>query len=163
MEITSQISIVTYKPEYLEAFRDLNVNWIATFFEMEKADFDALNHPQEYIIDKGGVIFVALYNDEPVGVCALIKMNHPEFDYEMAKMAVSPKAQGKGIGLLLGKTIIEWANQNNASTIYLESNTQLRTAIHLYHKLGFQEITGYPSSYDRVDIQMALRLKDEII
>ncbi|WP_342749295.1 MULTISPECIES: hypothetical protein [Sphingobacterium] len=30
-----------------------------------------------------------------MGVCLLIKMDHPAFDYELAKMAVSPKAQGR--------------------------------------------------------------------
>lgn len=52
---------------------------------MEEADYKALDNPQEYILDKGGQIFVALYKGEPVGVCALIKMFNDEYDYEMAK------------------------------------------------------------------------------
>lgn len=45
---------------------------------MEETDYKALEHPQEYILDKGGFIFVALYQDEPVGVSALCKLNNPD-------------------------------------------------------------------------------------
>ena len=50
------------------AFRTLNEEWITDYFRMEEADYKALDHPKEYILDKGGAILVALYKDEPVGV-----------------------------------------------------------------------------------------------
>jgi len=73
-------------------------------------------------------------------------------------MAVSPKAQGKGVGLLLAESAIKWASEKGASKIYLESNTKLTPAIKLYEKLGFKRITGISSAYNRVDIQMLLTL-----
>ncbi len=73
-------------------------------------------------------------------------------------MAVSPKAQGKGVGLLLAESAIKWATEKGASRIYLESNTKLKPAIKLYEKLGFKEVEGLSSSYNRVDIQMMLAL-----
>ena len=54
---------------------------------------------------------VALYKDEPVGVCALCKMDHPLYDYELAKLAVSPKVQGKGIGVLLCEAVVNKAKE----------------------------------------------------
>jgi len=101
---------------------------------------------------------VALYQGEPVGVCALIKMENAPFDYEMAKMAVSPKVQGKSIGFLLGTAITDLATELGAAKIFLESNTVLKPAINLYHKLGFQKISGFPSPYKRCNIQMELNL-----
>ena len=95
---SKDIKIVPYEPCYQSAFRTLNEEWITAYFRMEEADYKALDHPKEYILDKGGAILVALYKDEPVGVCALCKMDHPLYDYELAKLAVSPKVQGKGIG-----------------------------------------------------------------
>jgi len=86
-------------------------------------------------------------------------MNHPDFDYELAKMAVSPTVQGKSIGYLLGRAIIEEAKALGASKLFLESNTILKPAINLYYKLGFQKISGYPSPYQRCNIQMELDLK----
>lgn len=155
---SKMVKIVPYQPKYREAFSELNKEWISTYFEMEESDYKALNNPKEYILDKGGCILVALYNDEPVGVCALIKMNDPHYDFELAKMAVSPKAQGKNIGWLLGQAILEKAAQLGASNIYLESNTILKPAINLYHKLGFQKISGHDTPYKRCNIQMAVTL-----
>ncbi|MDH5826341.1 bifunctional helix-turn-helix transcriptional regulator/GNAT family N-acetyltransferase [Sphingobacterium faecium] len=152
------VEIVDYNPKYQAAFRSLNEEWISTYFEMEAADYKALDDPEAYILSKGGKIFVALYNGEPLGVCALIKMEDPVYDFEMAKMAVSPKAQGKNMGWLLGKAIILAAKDMGASKLYLESNTILKPAINLYHKLGFQKIIGRPTPYKRCNIQMELDL-----
>ncbi|HTJ53657.1 MAG TPA: GNAT family N-acetyltransferase, partial [Cyclobacteriaceae bacterium] len=87
---------------------------------------------------------------------ALIKMKDPEYDYELAKMAVSPKAQGKNIGWLLGQATIEKAKSLGAKKIYLESNTILKPAINLYHKLGFKKIAGHATPYERCNIQMEI-------
>lgn len=152
------IEIVAYTNEYFEAFRELNEQWISRFFKMEENDHMALDNPREYILDKGGHIVVALYKNEPVGVCALLKKDDPQFEYELAKMAVSPEAQGKNIGWLLGKAIIEKAKALGASNIYLESNTILKPAINLYQKLGFKKIIGSSSPYERCNIQMELKL-----
>ncbi|PWV51508.1 bifunctional helix-turn-helix transcriptional regulator/GNAT family N-acetyltransferase [Chitinophaga sp. S165] len=149
-----KVKIVDYQPAYQQAFKDLNVEWISKYFKMEEADYKALDNPQGYILDNGGHILVALYEDVPVGVCALIKMKDPAYDYELAKMAVSPTAQGKSIGWLLGSAILEKARSLGATKIYLESNTILKPAINLYYKLGFEKIVGHPSPYERCNIQM---------
>lgn len=150
------IQIVAFEDKYAKAFRDLNVEWISTYFKMEDADRKSLDHPQKNIINKGGEILVALYKNEPVGVCALIKMNDPEYDYELAKMAVSPLMQGKGIGFLLGNAVIARAKELGAKNLYLESNTKLKPAISLYNKLGFRKVAGRATPYERCNIQMEL-------
>ncbi len=157
---SKEVEIVEYEEKYQQAFKDLNEEWISTYFEMEEADYKALDHPKEYILDKGGKILVALYQNEPVGVCALIKMNDPKYDFEMAKMAVSPKVQGKSIGWLLGQAVAKKAKEMGGSTLYLESNTILKPAINLYYKLGFEKVAGNPSPYKRANIHMVLDLKD---
>ncbi|WP_346318228.1 GNAT family N-acetyltransferase [Chitinophaga sp. YIM B06452] len=156
---SSRVQIVDYKPKYAKAFKALNEEWISAYFKMEEADHKALDNPDTYILKRGGAIIVALYNGEPVGVCALIKMDDPHYDFELAKMAVSPAAQGKNIGWLLGRAIIEKARALGASSLYLESNTILKPAINLYHKLGFQKVAGHVSPYERCNIQMELRLE----
>ena len=149
------IKIVDYLPIYKDAFKNLNEFWIRTYFEMEEADYNTLNRPEE-IIDAGGKIFVALKEGVPVGVCALKKSHDPKYDYEMSKMAVDPLAQGLGIGYLLGKAIIQGAKSLGASCIYLEGNTLLKASIRLYRKLGFEEVPVGPSPFKRVNIKMAL-------
>ena len=157
---SKDIKIVPYEPCYQSAFRTLNEEWITAYFRMEEADYKALDHPKEYILEKGGAILVALYKDEPVGVCALCKMDHPLYDYELAKLAVSPKVQGKGIGVLLCEAVVNKAKELGGKRIFIESNTRLKPAIHIYHKLGFKELPEYHTTYERGDIQMELMIEE---
>jgi len=152
---SEDVQIVDFEPRYARAFRQLNEEWITTWFKMEEEDYHALDHPQEHILDGGGHIYIALHKGEPVGACAIIKMNDGGF--ELAKMGVSPKAKGKGIGWLLGRACLGKARELGAHRVYLESNTRLKPAISLYHKLGFRKIAGPPSPYERCDIQMELK------
>jgi DNA-binding MarR family transcriptional regulator/GNAT superfamily N-acetyltransferase len=158
LRASKEVEIVAYQSKYQTAFKALNEQWISKYFVIEEADTKALDNPQSYILDKGGKIFVALYKGEPVGVCSLIKMDDPDYEYEMAKMAVSPDAQGKNIGWLLGQAVVNAARELGASKLYLESNTLLKPAINLYHKLGFKKILGRPTPYARCNIQMELAL-----
>ena len=155
---SKDVRIVAYEDKYQSAFKALNEEWISTYFKMEEADYKALDNPQTYILDRGGKIFVALYKDEPLGVCALIKMDDPDYDFEMAKMAVSPKAQGKNIGWLLGNAIVQATKELGGKKLYLESNTLLKPAINLYHKLGFKKVVSRATPYARANIQMELVL-----
>ncbi|NIG56385.1 helix-turn-helix domain-containing GNAT family N-acetyltransferase [Chitinophaga sp. Cy-1792] len=155
---SSGVQIVDYKPEYNAAFRALNEEWISTYFKMEAADYKALDDPEGYILAKGGHILVALLDGKPMGVCALIKMDDPDYQYELAKMAVSPEARGKNLGWLLGSAIANKARELGARAIYLESNTILKPAISLYEKLGFRKVGGRPTPYERANIQMELVL-----
>ena len=150
------IKVVDYAPKYREAFKSLNVEWISKYWELEEPDFKALDDPEGYILNQSGVILIALDKGEPIGCCALIKQADDMF--ELAKMAVSPKAQGKGVGLLLGKSIVERAKLMGVKRLYLESNSVLKPSIRLYEKIGFKHIKGAPSPYARCDVQMELYL-----
>lgn len=154
----ARVQMVDYGPEHRAAFRQLNEAWITQWFKMEEADYKALDDPEGYILSRGGHILVALYNGEPAGVCALIKMNDPEYDYELAKMAVAENMRGKNIGYLLGLAVLEKAKSLGARNVYLESNTILTPAISLYHKLGFKKVAAHATPYERANIQMAVKL-----
>lgn len=153
------IKIVPYEPCYQSAFKTLTEEWINAHWQMEEVDKKTVEHPQEYIIDRGGAIFVALYKEQPVGVCALYKLNGSTYDYELAKLAVSPEVQGKGLGEQLCETVINKAIEQGGKKIFLESNTLLKPAIHLYRKLGFKELAEYHPAYARGNIQMELIVK----
>lgn len=154
---SNQVEIINYSPKYHSAFKNLNVEWIDKFFIMEAADHKGLDNPDK-ILKNGGAIFIALYQGQSVGTCSLVKIENGPYDYELSKMAVSPTVQGKGIGFLLGKTIIEQAKALGGKTLFLESNTKLVPAISLYRKLGFQKVPHTPSVYERSNIQMVLEL-----
>lgn len=150
------VDIVDYQPAYKAAFRQLNEEWITRYFIMEPSDHKYLDHPEENILNKGGHILFALYQGEPAGTCALIKIGDDVF--ELSKMAVTDMVKGKGIGYLLGVAAIDSARTAGAKRIYLESNTLLTPALSLYQKLGFKKIAGKPSPYERSNIHMELLL-----
>ncbi|HEY9630015.1 MAG TPA: bifunctional helix-turn-helix transcriptional regulator/GNAT family N-acetyltransferase [Coleofasciculaceae cyanobacterium] len=148
--------IIDYAPEFHSDFKRLNCAWIEQYFKLEAADYQSLDHPDEKILHPGGHIYMAVNNGEVVGTCALIKIDNDT--YELAKMTVAETARGKGIGWLLGQAAIQKARDLGAKAICLESNTVLEPAIKLYRKLGFQQIVGHPSPYERCNIQMELKL-----
>ena len=157
--VGSQVQVLAYEPQYQADFKQLNVEWIECYFRVEEADLKALDHPEEYILQRGGYIFLARYQDRIVGTCALLLLEDGSF--ELAKMAVSPAAQGLGIGLRLGEAAIAQARHLGVRRLYLESNTKLTPALQLYHKLGFRKtVAGQPSPYERCNIQMELLLVD---
>ncbi|MDE6150880.1 MAG: helix-turn-helix domain-containing GNAT family N-acetyltransferase, partial [Prevotella sp.] len=156
------MQIIPYEPCHQAVFRSLNEQWITQHWQLEEHDIECIDHPQKTIIDKGGHILVALYRNVPVGVCALCKMNNAVYDYELAKLAVSPDVRGKGIGYMLCRAAVEKAQSLGARKIFLESNTLLKPAIHTYRKLGFCELAEYHPAYSRGDIQMELSLDDTV-
>lgn len=154
----SDIKIITYQPKYKSDFVRLNEEWITTYFKLEESDIYTLNNVESYIIDKGGQVFLAIDQDERVlGCCALII--HPENNNsELAKMAVSPQAQGLGVGRKLGEALIGYAKENDIKHIFLEGNTRMEASIALYYKLGFEKKEINNPAYDRCNIMMEINL-----
>ena len=90
------LSIIPFKACFATRFMDLNVAWLEKYFYVEPKDKVLLENCEANIIDKGGFIFFAQYNDEIVGCFALIKLGDGVF--ELGKMAVDPEYQGLKIG-----------------------------------------------------------------
>jgi N-acetylglutamate synthase-like GNAT family acetyltransferase len=158
--IDQQLQIVPYEFAHREFFRQFNEAWISRYFRLEEADFRALRDPEGYILGKGGYIFIALWEGEPVGTCALIKVNQRVF--ELAKMAVTDNMQGKGIGQALCKAAIDKAKQLGIQKLELLSNTLLQPALHLYRKLGFLEVPLPSTEYERANIKMEMPLQQTV-
>ena len=155
LRTATQVHLLDYAPQYQFDFKRLNLEWIEQYFHLEAADLEALDHPDEHILQPGGHILLANYQGQIVGTCALIKLD--AHSYELAKMAVAPAVQGLRIGLRLGEAAVAKAQALGARRLYLESNTKLVAALHLYHKLGFRKtVAGPVSPYERCNIQMEL-------
>ncbi|HTS88891.1 MAG TPA: GNAT family N-acetyltransferase [Gemmatimonadales bacterium] len=150
------VRIVPFSPSLAPAFASLNRAWIERLFSIEPADLKVLDYP-EGIINMGGQIFFAIDEDLPIGTVAAIRVGAGSF--ELAKMAVSPTHQGRGIGRLLGEAVIEWAQQRGATKLVLLTNSSLEGAIRLYQRLGFRRCP-FPShtEYARADVYMELTL-----
>ena len=151
--LPTRVRIETYKPEYRNDFIRLNREWIESYFKIEASDVETFSHVDD-IVEQGGQIFLAITDDGEVAGCCALK-HHPEKQsYELAKMAVSPRHQGKHIGHQLGKAVMEYARKHGVKRIFLEGNTRLKASIALYRSLGFVEIPLQGNAYERCDILM---------
>ncbi|HMV33594.1 MAG TPA: GNAT family N-acetyltransferase [Gemmatimonadales bacterium] len=151
------MQIVPFRPDLTPAFAALNLEWIERLFALEPADLAVLRDPQAAIIAPGGAIFLALDGEAAVGTVAAIAAGPAR--YELAKMAVTPAYQGRGLGEALGRTVIHWARERGAETVFLLTNSRLTGAIRLYERLGFEHrpLPGH-TEYHRADVYMELAL-----
>ena len=152
MNTQNTVEIIPFSPDLKEPIKTLNKEWLTKYFRVEEKDEIVLSNPQEEIIDKGGLIFYAKYNDEIIGTASLMKIDDKTF--ELSKMAVSDKAQGLGIGNKLLTHCLVVAEENNINKLILYSNRKLLPAIHLYEKFGFVEVPLGNVNYERADIKM---------
>lgn len=130
--------VVTYREEYRADFERLNRAWIEQYFMLEEADREVFRDPTVSIIRPGGQIFFVVETGKVFGTCAVIP--HEPGVYEIAKMAVSPQARGKGYGDMLMDATVEFSRRAGATRIVIVSNTVLAPAIKLYEKHGFVRV-----------------------
>jgi len=151
----TDIRIVSYRRDLAPAFQRLNLAWIERLFVVEDADRKVLGDPERSIITPGGQILFALDGDEVIGTVAMVR--YTAVRYELAKMAVEPSHQGRGIGELLGAAAIAYARDAGAETVFLLTNSSLAGAIRLYERLGFRHgVDPDPPEYARADVYMEL-------
>ncbi len=157
----TELTIREFQPGDEGVFRRLNEEWIKRYFVLEPKDEASLADPQRTILDRGGMIFLAVQGGRPVGCCALVGMGPGEF--EVAKMAVTESSQRSGIGRRLLDRVISEARVAGAHRLFLETNRKLGTAVRLYESLGFRHIPPeriVPSVYARADVYMELVLDE---
>ncbi len=154
-----------FRPADAPAFAALNKRWIEELFELEESDLRQLEHPQAAILDKGGFIAIADANGWVVGTGAILPAARPPGDgrnwFEVIKMTTDLAAQRSGIGTAIMQRLLEFAREQGADAIWLETNAKLEAATALYQRHGFR-ILGpdelWPTPYDRCNLQMVLEL-----
>jgi ribosomal protein S18 acetylase RimI-like enzyme len=153
----NKIEIIPFSSNLAANFADLNKAWVQKYFVLEPLDEKMLADPEKYYINEGGFIYFALFNGEVAGTIALLKVTDSIF--ELSKMAVDEKFQGKKIGNILVDYCLSEAKRLQLEKVILYSNTTLGPAIHLYEKYGFKEVSDFKSEYKRANIKMELALK----
>ena len=159
MRPSGTVVVVPFRDDLAQHFAALNREWIERYFVIEEADVVVFKDPRGTIVEPGGQIFFVISDEDVVGACAVIR--HDSRVYELAKMAVAPRAQGRGYSNLLANAVIEFARKAGAQTLMLLSNSRLEPALRLYEKHGFKYVpVGDAHEYSRVDVQMELTFGD---
>ena len=152
------VKILEFKEEYSIYFYELNVEWLKKYFYVEKHDEEVLSNPKKFIIESGGIVLFAEYDNKIVWTVALMYLKD-ENCFELTKMAVSPEYRGKKIGQIILYNCIKKAKKMGLDKLILYSNRVLENAIYIYKKYGFVEIPiNEGSPYKRADIKMVLKL-----
>jgi len=146
-------------PRDFRAFAELNIAWIKDLHHVEASDQKMYDHPEIYA-ENGNSIFAAVIDDEVAGVAAL--KQDEEGDWELTKMAVDPKFQGRGVGKFLMGAVEGYAKTElGLNRIYLISNTINAAAIRLYKRCDWVVTHEGPHPrYARADIAMEKHLHE---
>jgi ribosomal protein S18 acetylase RimI-like enzyme len=155
----SDVTVIPFTVAHRDAFRDLNLEWLNTFFEVEPYDEEQLSQP-ERILESGGEIYMAelkgANGPEIVGTGALYFQG--DGLYEISKMAVQPDIRGKGIGARLMEKLIQRFRERGGKRLWLQTNNKLGPALKLYRRYGFVEFMPVQKSkYARANVFMEWR------
>ena len=151
-----EFEIREWSPEYAQDYIDLSVEWLEKYVYVEPADVEILNHPDEVVLNKGGMIFFAAHEGVNVGTVTMIPME--EGVYELAKLGVTEKYKRNHIGELLMEAGIRFAREHHAHKVILFTSSLLTPAIRLYHKFGFRDVPLIDNEYESSDMKMELDL-----
>lgn len=154
-----------FVPADAPAFAALNRRWIEEMFGMEEKDVRQLEHPKNAILDPGGFIAVADANGWVMGTGAILPAANAPDDgrkwMEVIKMATDVSTQGRGIGSAVLESLLDFAREQGADAVWLETNQKLEAATALYEKFGFKKLESdevWPTPYDRCNLQMIREL-----
>ena len=106
--------------------------------------FDSnLDHLSDfYLADPAKRFYFILLDEEDrlVGGIGLAEFEHIDHCAELQKLYLSDEVKGHGLGYSLIHLVEEKAKELGYQKLYLETHTNLQTAIHMYEKSGFTEI-----------------------
>ncbi|MFR7592210.1 MAG: GNAT family N-acetyltransferase [Longibaculum sp.] len=120
---------------------------------------EELNHLQEKYQEPNGELLVALMNQKVVG-CVAYHQFQDEI-CEMKRLYVLPEYRAYHIGQLLVEEIIKEAKLAGYKDMVLDTIEPLQSAIHLYKKMGFEEVDAYYNNPMKDVIYMKLHLSKE--
>ena len=157
---TPPLRLREYEDALADDFYRINAEWISSMFKLEENDIQILTRPRELIVDRGGtILFVEAEGLGVIGTCALIRIEEGVF--ELTKMGVLESARGRKAGEFLLAATLERAREMGIETLYLLTNSDCASAIHLYEKLGFEHdpeiMRRYAARYERCNVAMRWR------
>jgi len=127
---------------------------LASIVKDTLAEFGA-NHPGTVYYDpttdalyelfqkKGAAYFVAELNDKLVGGGGIYPTDGlPADTCELVKMYLLPQARGTGLGKTLIEKCLAFAKETGYKQVYLESMPELKQALKVYARFGFEYLKG---------------------
>src|SRR4030095_15703322 len=148
------IEIIEFDKKYHQDFKKMNLDYLDKYNLTESHDMMILDNPEEYVLGRGGFLWLAKAGDEIVGTVGIMPEGHGIF--ELIKMCVAESWRGRGISKLLMETCLQKVKELGGEKLFLFSNHQLQTALKLYTKYGFKNVEVTDSPFETADVKMEL-------
>ncbi len=100
--------------------------------------------------------FLAVDDEAVLGYAGLFALSP---DADVQTIAVSPKAQGKGVGTLLLEELVDQAIARNCTQLVLEVRSDNQAALSMYTKRGFEQINVRSDYYAQGVDALVMRLR----
>jgi putative acetyltransferase len=101
------------------------------------------DHLYELFQKEGAAYFVAGLNNEIVGGGGIYPTEGlPEDTCELVKMYLLPKARGMNLGRTMIEKCLAFAKEAGYKKVYLETMPELKQALNVYAKFGFEYLKG---------------------
>lgn len=130
-------------PAQIEAVRGL----LAEYVEWLGIDLSYQSFPEEFAAlpwryaPPGGDLLLALDGGEPAGCVALKPIDADCGEFK--RFFVRPRFRGRGIGLALGRAIVDRARRIGYRRMRLDTLPAMTAAVAVYRALGFRPIEAY--------------------
>ena len=113
---------------------------IDSYFDAQDFETELRNLPGDFAPPEGALL-VAEHDGQIAGCVALQPLGNGAC--EMKRMFVSPEHHGKGLGMQLGRAIVNEARRIGYRKIMLDTGPAQWEAQGLYRKLGFRNVEPY--------------------
>ena len=112
-------------------------------FDLSQKDSDLKDIEKIYFANKGK--FWMLYDDENFIGTIAIRYSENQY-YELKRFFIHKSARGRGFGNLALEHALRYAKENQMQSLKLDVDVNSQSAIHLYSKFGFKEISAYKNA-----------------
>lgn len=94
-----------------------------------------------YVDSEKSLYLVATINGEVVGGCGVARFADRDDVCELRKLFLLPQSRGLGLGKKLTQQCLSYATNKGYQQCYLDTLSNMQSAVSLYEKLGFEHLT----------------------
>lgn len=104
------------------------------------SDDEVLAMSQHYVAENRSGYWVATLGGKIVGGGGIAPFNSSDSICELKKLFLLPESRGHGLGKALATQCLAFAKQQGFTHCYLDTLSNMSTAVRLYESLGFEHL-----------------------
>ena len=160
-----KLEITPIKPEFdatiCQIIKNVGAEFGAVGEGFGPSDAEVLNMSVHYTRESRSLYLVALLDGEVVGGCGIAPFLNNQKICELKKLFLLPQSRGLGLGKKLCLACLKFAEEMGFETCYLDTLSNMSSAVRLYESLGFEHLTApmEGTEHNGCDVWMLKALK----